>query len=51
MWRRGSVVESRLLNLTAAALIRPPHLEEFAGRLSSSRFAATDLDTFVDKAL
>jgi 6-phosphogluconate dehydrogenase (decarboxylating) len=48
MWRRGSVVESRLLSLTAAALIRPPHLEEFAGRLSSSQF--TDLDTFVDKA-
>lgn len=51
MWRRGSVVESRLLNSNCGRLIRPPHLEEFAGRLSSSRFAAPDLDTFADKAL
>jgi 6-phosphogluconate dehydrogenase len=36
LWRRGSVVESWLLDLTAAALARSPGLEEFAGRVSDS---------------
>jgi 6-phosphogluconate dehydrogenase len=36
VWRRGSVVESWLLDLTAAALQESPHLEGFAGRVSDS---------------
>jgi 6-phosphogluconate dehydrogenase len=36
VWRRGSVVGSWLLDLTAAALHDSPQLEEFAGRVSDS---------------
>jgi 6-phosphogluconate dehydrogenase len=36
VWRRGSVVASWLLDLTAAALLGSPDLEEFQGRVSDS---------------
>ncbi len=36
VWRRGSVVESWLLDLTAAALHESPDLEGFTGRVSDS---------------
>jgi 6-phosphogluconate dehydrogenase len=36
VWRRGSVIESWLLDLTATALFASPDLEEFAGRVSDS---------------
>ena len=36
VWRRGSVVASWLLDLTADALARSPALEEFSGRVSDS---------------
>jgi 6-phosphogluconate dehydrogenase len=36
VWRRGSVVGSWLLDLTAEALLASPKLEEFAGRVSDS---------------
>ena len=36
VWRRGSVVASWLLDLTAAALIKDPDLGSFAGRVSDS---------------
>ena len=36
VWRRGSVVGSWLLDLTALALRRSPELEEFGGRVSDS---------------
>jgi 6-phosphogluconate dehydrogenase len=36
VWRRGSVVSSWLLDLTAAALAGSPELDEFAGRVSDS---------------
>ncbi len=36
VWRRGSVVESWLLDLTAAALQESPQLEGFAGHVSDS---------------
>ena len=36
LWRRGSVVSSWLLDLTAAALAADPELERFAGRVSDS---------------
>jgi 6-phosphogluconate dehydrogenase len=36
LWRRGSVVGSWLVDLTADALARSPNLEGFAGRVSDS---------------
>lgn len=36
LWRRGSVVASWLLDLTAKAMHRSPRLEEFSGRVSDS---------------
>jgi 6-phosphogluconate dehydrogenase len=36
VWRRGSVIGSWLLDLTASALAESPHLEGFAGRVSDS---------------
>src|ERR1700734_467703 len=36
VWRRGSVIASWLLDLTAAALVSDPELKGFAGRVSDS---------------
>jgi 6-phosphogluconate dehydrogenase len=36
LWRRGSVIASWLLDLTAAALYRSPALDEYSGRVSDS---------------
>jgi 6-phosphogluconate dehydrogenase len=36
LWRRGSVVGSWLLDLTAQALVESPDLKEFTGRVSDS---------------
>ena len=36
MWRRGSVISSWLVDLTAAALAQSPELDEFGGRVSDS---------------
>jgi 6-phosphogluconate dehydrogenase len=36
VWRRGSVVASWLLDLTAAALLQSPALENFSGHVSDS---------------
>jgi 6-phosphogluconate dehydrogenase len=36
LWRRGSVIPSWLLDLTAQALVRSPELDGFAGRVSDS---------------
>jgi 6-phosphogluconate dehydrogenase len=36
VWRRGSVISSWLLDLTASALHASPTLEEFGGRVSDS---------------
>src|SRR5215210_1193409 len=36
VWRRGSVISSWLLDLTAAALHESPRLEDFEGRVSDS---------------
>ncbi len=36
VWRRGSVITSWLLDLTATALAADPSLEEFSGRVSDS---------------
>ena len=36
LWRRGSVISSWLLDLTAHALLQDPKLDNFAGRVSDS---------------
>jgi 6-phosphogluconate dehydrogenase len=36
VWRRGSVISSWLMDLTADAFAKSPQLEEFAGRVSDS---------------
>ena len=36
VWRRGSVIASWLLDLTAAALVESPNLDDFSGRVSDS---------------
>src|SRR4029079_5523626 len=36
VWRRGSVVASWLLDLTAIALLKQPDLAQFSGRVSDS---------------
>ena len=36
VWRRGSVISSWLVDLTADALARSPELDNFAGRVSDS---------------
>jgi 6-phosphogluconate dehydrogenase len=51
VWRRGSVVASWLLDLTAAALGSDPTLERFAGRVSDSGEGRWTLDAAVDEAV
>jgi 6-phosphogluconate dehydrogenase len=36
VWRHGSIISSRLLDLTAAALVQDPKLRQFGGRVSDS---------------
>jgi 6-phosphogluconate dehydrogenase len=36
VWRRGSVISSWLLDLTAASLLESPDLKDFSGRVSDS---------------
>jgi 6-phosphogluconate dehydrogenase len=36
VWRRGSVIASWLLDLTAASFVASPNLDEFSGRVSDS---------------
>ena len=51
VWRRGSVISSWLLDLTATALARDPHLEHFAGRVSDSGEGRWTLQAAVDEAV
>jgi 6-phosphogluconate dehydrogenase len=51
VWRRGSVVASWLLDLTASALAADPKLEKFAGRVSDSGEGRWTLDAAIDEAV
>jgi 6-phosphogluconate dehydrogenase len=51
VWRRGSVVASWLLDLTAAAFTADPQLEKFAGRVSDSGEGRWTLDAAIDEAV
>jgi 6-phosphogluconate dehydrogenase len=51
VWRRGSVIASWLLDLTAAALQRSPELKEFAGRVSDSGEGRWTLKAAIDESV
>jgi 6-phosphogluconate dehydrogenase len=51
VWRRGSVVASWLLDLTAAALARDPALAGFRGRVSDSGEGRWTLAAAIDEAV
>src|SRR5436309_3042158 len=51
VWRRGSVVGSWLLDLTAAALASDPELEGFAGRVSDSGEGRWTLAAAIDEGV
>jgi 6-phosphogluconate dehydrogenase len=51
VWRRGSVVASWLLDLTATALARDPHLVQFAGRVSDSGEGRWTIKAAIDEGV
>ena len=51
VWRRGSVIASWLLDLTASALIDDPALEAFAGRVSDSGEGRWTIKAAIDEAV
>jgi 6-phosphogluconate dehydrogenase len=51
VWRRGSVVASWLLDLTAAALVKDPTLAEFSGRVSDSGEGRWTIKAAIDEAV
>jgi 6-phosphogluconate dehydrogenase len=50
VWRRGSVVSSWLLDLTASALINDPTLSKFGGRVSDSGEGRWTIKAAIDEA-
>jgi 6-phosphogluconate dehydrogenase len=51
VWRRGSVIASWLLDLTASALIKDPVLAGFAGRVSDSGEGRWTIKAAIDEAV
>jgi 6-phosphogluconate dehydrogenase len=51
LWRRGSVVTSWLLDLTATALAADPQLSEFSGRVSDSGEGRWTIHAAIDEAV
>jgi 6-phosphogluconate dehydrogenase len=51
VWRRGSVIASWLLDLTATALFQDPHLAKFAGRVSDSGEGRWTIKAAIDEAV
>jgi 6-phosphogluconate dehydrogenase len=51
VWRRGSVIASWLLDLTATALIQDPGLSRFAGRVSDSGEGRWTIKAAIDEAV
>jgi 6-phosphogluconate dehydrogenase len=51
VWRRGSVIASWLLDLTAAALAKDAALSEFAGRVSDSGEGRWTIKAAIDEAV
>jgi 6-phosphogluconate dehydrogenase len=51
VWRRGSVIASWLLDLTAAALAEDPTLSKFSGRVSDSGEGRWTITAAIDEAV
>jgi 6-phosphogluconate dehydrogenase len=51
VWRRGSVIASWLLDLTAGALLEDPNLSKFAGRVSDSGEGRWTIKAAIDEAV
>ncbi len=51
VWRRGSVIASWLLDLTASALVEDPQLKKFAGRVSDSGEGRWTIKASIDEAV
>jgi 6-phosphogluconate dehydrogenase len=51
VWRRGSVIASWLLDLTATALLQDPDLSGFAGRVSDSGEGRGTIKAAIDEAV
>jgi 6-phosphogluconate dehydrogenase len=51
VWRRGSVIASWLLDLTAAALVEDPSLDSFGGRVSDSGEGRWTIDAAIDEGV
>jgi 6-phosphogluconate dehydrogenase len=51
VWRRGSVIASWLLDLTASALPQDPNLAKFAGRVSDSGEGRWTIKAAIDEAV
>ncbi len=51
LWRRGSVVASWLLDLTAGALLESPQLEKFSGRVSDSGEGRWTISAAIDESV
>ena len=51
VWRRGSVIASWLLDLTATALVQDPALSGFAGRVSDSGEGRWTIKAAIDEAV
>jgi len=51
VWRRGSVIASWLLDLTANSLVQDPSLSKFAGRVSDSGEGRWTIKAAIDEAV
>jgi 6-phosphogluconate dehydrogenase len=51
LWRRGSVIASWLLDLTASALMQDPQLKEFGGRVADSGEGRWTIKAAIDEAV
>jgi 6-phosphogluconate dehydrogenase len=51
VWRRGSVIASWLLDLTAAGLVKDPTLSQFTGRVSDSGEGRWTIKAAIDEAV
>ncbi|HZE75198.1 MAG TPA: decarboxylating 6-phosphogluconate dehydrogenase [Gemmatimonadales bacterium] len=51
VWRRGSVIASWLLDLTAQALVESPDLADFTGRVADSGEGRWTIDAAIDESV
>src|SRR5262249_33562612 len=51
VWRRGSVIASWLLDLTAISLLQDPELSKFSGRVSDSGEGRWTIKAAIDEAV